>query len=137
MNVSREDKKVEALSRMKKFGYWGLAREAFRRRNAVFVSEAPIGAVYDMEPELKERVEEFEREHDALVYMVVRAFTAFGRMDSLLYVSDCREEWGMDNEDIGCGIAMSYTINWDAPDCSEFGSIGVRLGAGAGLLRTA
>lgn len=137
MMVSREEKKTEALRRMQKMGYWGQAREAFRKRNAVFVNEPPWGAVYDPEPELAEKIKKFEEENNALVYMVVRAFTAFGVMDSLLYVSDYKEEWEMDDEDIDNKIVMTYTINNDMPDCSEFGSIGFRLGSGAGLIRVA
>ena len=137
MNVSREQKKEEALKRMKKIRYWAQAKEAFRRSNRVFVNEPPFGAVYDLEPELAEMVKNFEEEHNALVYMVVRAFTDFGKMDSLLFVSDYPEEWEMDDEDLSDGIAMTYTVNYDMPDCSEFGSIGFRLGAGAGLVRVA
>ena len=137
MNVSREEKKVEALARMEKMGYWKPAKEQFRRANKVLVNEPPFGAVYEMEPELAKQVEEFESRYSALVYMVVRAFTAFGTCDSLLYVSDYPEEWGYDNADIEDGIVMTYTINNDAPECSEFGSIGYRLGAGAGLIRVA
>lgn len=135
MNVSREEKKTEALERMKKFGYWGRAREAFRRSNKVFVNEPPFGAVYDPEPYLAEEIKNFEKDNNALVYMVVRAFTEFGTMDSLLYVSDYPDEWEMDRDDMKYGLVMTYTINRDMPDCSEFGSIGVRLGSGAGLLR--
>lgn len=135
MKISMEEKKQEALERMKLWGYLGNAREAFRRRNQVFVNEPPFGAVYDMEPELAESVKEFESEHDALVYMVVRAFTDFGKMDSYLYVGDDKDEWEQDREDIRDKIVFSYIVNYDMPDCSEFGSIGVRLGAGAGLVR--
>ena len=137
MNVSREEKKIEAIKRMKELGYWGQAREAFRKRNAVFVNEPPFGAVYDPEPELAESIRKFENENNALVYMVVRAFTSFGKMDSYLYVSDYPEEWEMDHEDIKDKIVMTYTVNYDMPDCSEFGSIGFRLGSGAGLVRVA
>lgn len=137
MNVSREEKKAEAILRMKELGYWGRAREAFRKSNKVFVNEPPFGAVYDPEPDLADRIKEFEKENNALVYMVVRAFTKFGQMDSLLYVSDYPEEWEMDHDDIKDKIVMTYTINYDMPDCSEFGSIGFRLGSGAGLIRVA
>ena len=135
MKVSIEEKKAEALERMKMMGYWGQAREAFRKRNAVFVNEPPFGAVYDLDPQMKEDVKKFEQEHNALVYMVVRAFTVFGVLDSYLYVSDEKEEWDMDRADIAEGLVFTYTVNNDAPDCSEFGSIGYRLGAGAGLVR--
>ena len=137
MNVSREEKKVEAINRMKMLGYWGQAREAFRRRNAVFVNEPPFGAVYDPEPELAKDIENFEKENNALVYMVVRAFTRLGKMDSYLFVSDYPEEWEMDRDDIKSKVVMTYTVNYDMPDCSEFGSIEFRLGSGAGLVRVA
>jgi hypothetical protein len=137
MNISREEKKVEAIRRMEKVGYWKRAKEAFRRQNKVFVNEPPVGAVYDLEPDLADKVREFEEEYDALVYMVVRSFMWFGVCDSLLYVSDHEEEWDQDMDDLRNGYAFTYTINKDAPDCSEFGTIGIRLGAGAGLVRVA
>ena len=137
MLISREEKKAEAINRMKKLRYWAQAREAFRRSNRVFVTEPPVGAVYDLEPELAETVKRFEEENNALVYIVVRAFTSFGKMDSLLFVSDYREDWELDNEDLNDWIVMSYTINYDAPDCSEFGSIGVRPTIAGGLKRVA
>lgn len=137
MKVSMEQKKVEALERMKKVGYWGNAREVFRRSGKVLVNEPPFGAVYEMEPELEETVKKFEAEHNALVYAVVRSFTSFGKMDSLLYVGDDEEEWEYDRADLDDKIAFSYTINYDMPDCSEFGSIGFQMGAGAGYVRVA
>ena len=137
MKISREEKKLEAIKRMEKIGYWKQAKEKFRRSNKVFVNEPPFGAVYDLDLVIKEEVEKFEKEHDALVYMVVRANTVFGLMDSLLFVGDNADEWEMDMDDLSNGYAFTYTINHDAPDCSEFGSIGFRLGAGAGLVRVA
>ena len=137
MKVSVEEKKAEALERMKMFGYWGNAREVFRRSDKVLVNEPPFGAVYEMEDDVAKSVEEFEKEHNALVYMVVRAFAEFGVCDSYLYVSDDKDEWEYDREDIQNGCPFTYTVNKDAPECSEFGSIGVKLGAGAGLVRVA
>lgn len=137
MNISREEKKAEALARMKKIGYWGRAREAFRKSNKVFINEPPFGAVYDPNEKEAADIKEFEEKYNALVYAVVRTPMVFGLCDSYLYVSDSEEEWDMDNEDLSSGYAMTYTVNHDAPECSEFGSIGFRLGAGAGLVRTA
>lgn len=137
MNITREEKKNEALSRMVKMGYWKMAKEEFRRKNKIFVNEPPYGAVFDLEPELAEMVKAFEEEHNALVYMVVRAKCVFGLCDSLLFVSDRPDEWDLDNDDLRYHVAMSYTINHDDPDCSEFGSIGWKLGAGAGIVRVA
>ena len=41
----------------------------------------------------------------------------------------------MDNSDVSDGYPMTYTHNYDAPHCYEFGAIGVRQSFG-GLLRT-
>lgn len=134
MNITREIKKEEAIRRMKSLDIINDAINQFKREDIVMVSEPPFGALYWLNDEEKEMVEEFEEEYDALVYMVVRSFTNFGKMDSLLYVSDYEEEWEMDNADINDGYIMSYVINHDMPDCSEFGSIAIRSVSG-GLLR--
>ena len=135
MQVERDVKKIEAMMRMKKLRIWNEAIKSFRKHDLVLVTEPPIGAVYTMEPELEAEVRKFEKEHNALVYMVVRSFTTFGKMDSLLFVSDYEEEWSMDREEIDDGIVMTYTINWDMPDCSEMGSIAVERTAAGGLIR--
>jgi len=56
-------------------------------------------------------------------------------MYSLLYVSNHTEEWEMDRADIQEGRSFVYVVNKDMPDCSEFGTIGIRPLFG-GVLRT-
>lgn len=132
--ITREMKKEEAIKRMKALGIIDDAIKQFKNDDVVMVTEPPLGGLYWCSDEEKEMVRKFEEEHNALVYMVVRAFTQFGKMDSLLYVSDWQEEWEYENEDLRDGYAMSYTINHDMPDCSEFGSIAVKPMFG-GLIR--
>ena len=132
--ITREMKKEEAIKRMKALGIIDDAIKQFKNDDVVMVTEPPLGGLYWCSDEEKEMVRKFEEEHNALVYMVVRAFTQFGEMDSLLYVSDWQEEWEYENEDLRDGYAMSYTINHDMPDCSEFGSIAVKPMFG-GLIR--
>lgn len=134
MNVSREMKKQEAIKRLKALKIIDDAVRQFEKDDVVMVTEPPMGGLYWLEDEEKEMVKKFEEENNALVYMIVRAFTQIGNMDSLLFVSDYEEEWEYDNEDIVDGYVMSYTINHDMPDCSEFGSIVVKPTFG-GLLR--
>lgn len=134
MKNTREMKKQEAIKRMKALDIIDDAINQFENDDIVMVSEPPLGGLYWLNNEEKGMVAQFEKENDALVYMVVRAFTNFGRMDSLLYVSDYDEEWEMDNEDIADGIVMTYTVNHDIPEFSEFGSIAVKKMYG-GLLR--
>ena len=134
MKISREMKKVEAIKRMRVLDIIDDAIQQFTDDDVVMVTEPPMGGLYWLNDEEKKMVKEFEEENNALVYMVVRAFTQFGKCDSLLYVSDYDDEWEFDNEDIADGYVMTYTINHDAPDCSEFGSIAVKKMFG-GLLR--
>lgn len=134
MNIAMEIKKEEAIKRMKAMDIFDPAIKQFKEEGRVCVSEPPIGGLYWAEKELKERIEKFEKENNALVYLVVRAFTSFGKMDSLLFVGDYKEDWEVENEDIKDGIVFSYTINYDMPDCSEMGSIGYRS-IGGGIIR--
>lgn len=135
MNISREEKKIEAINRMKMMKIIPDAIKQFKKDDRIMVSEPPIGGLYYIEPELQEFVNNFEKENDALVFLVVRAFTNFGKMDSLLFVSDYKEEWEMDRDDIRDNICMSYTINYDMPDYSEFGSIGYKKMPSGSILR--
>lgn len=132
--ITREMKKEEAIKRMKALDIIDDAIEQFKNDNVIMVSEPPFGALYWCNDEEKEMIRKFEEENDALVYMVIREYTQFGKLDSLLFVSDYEEEWEMDHKDIADGYAMTYTINHDAPYCSEFGSIAFKPMFG-GLIR--
>ena len=100
------------------------------------VSEPPLGGLYWLKDSEKEMVEKFEKENNALVYLIVRTYTTIGKMDSIFYISDYEEDWILDNADISDGYAMTYTINYDTPDFSEFGMIGFKS-IGGGVIRTA
>ena len=136
MNVSMEIKKAEAIKRMKDLGVFAQTIQQFKTDNLVSYSEPPMGANYWLDDEQKAIVDAFEKEYNALVYFVIRSYTQFGKLDSFLYVSDYEDEWEMENEDIKDGISMAYVHNYDVPDFSEFGSIGVQERFG-GLIRTA
>ena len=134
MNIPRENKKVEAIQRMKKLHIIANAIRQFKDDDVVMISERPFGALYWLDEEQKKMVADFEKEYNALVYMVVRTNTEFGLLDSLLYVSDHEDEWEMDNVDIKAGYVLAYVVNHDCPDFSEFGSIAVKS-VGGGLVR--
>lgn len=136
MNISIEEKKAEAIRRMKMLGIFP---ETIKQFEAGYVSrsEPPFGAYYWVEGEELEALQKFEKEHDSLVYTVVRSYTRIGKMDSYLFVGDDRGEWELDQDDLKEGCAFTYTINYDDPECSEFGTIGIKLNIAAGLTRTA
>ena len=135
MNISREAKKAEAVQRMKMMDIFSETIKQFETKDLVSISEPPVGAFFGIDDEMKKMVQQFEKEYNTLVYMVIRSYTTIGRMDSFLFIGDQAEEWEMEHEDIENGIVFAYVKNYDAPDCSEFGSIGFRKTIAGGLIR--
>lgn len=135
MQVSREEKKKEAIKRMKLWGIYPETIKQFDKEELISMSEPPLGAYYWVDKETEEKIRDFEKSHNALVYSVIRSYTKVGILDSYLFVSDYLEEWGMDIEDISEHRALAYVYNHAWPDCSEFGSIGIERTAAAGLKR--
>lgn len=137
MNISTGEKKKEAVLRMKALGIFPETIRQFEEEGLVSISELPMGAFYWAEGEDLEHIRAFEAQHDALVYVVVRSIMSGDRMDCYLFVSDCPEEL---EQDRACASApedgvFSYVRNHDAPDCSEFGDIGLTRTPAAGLRR--
>ena len=135
MNISKEEKKMEAVVRMEALGIFPEIVKQFEAAGHVSISEPPFGAFYWAEGEDLERIRDFEEQYNVLVYVVVRSFTGIGKMDAYLYVSDHEEEWGLDWDGLKGMGPLAYVYNHDMPDCSEFGCIGIELSAAAGLLR--
>lgn len=136
MTVSREEKKTEAIVRMKKWGVYPPIVKQFKDKDLISESAPPLGACYWLSDEQMERIRAFEKQHNALVYHTIRSFTNIGELENYLYVSDYPEEWEQDREDIEYGQQLVYVLNHTMPDCSEFGSIGIEQTPAAGLRRT-
>ena len=138
MKVSFEEKKAEAIERMKMLGIYIPTIIQFDKENLVSVSEPPLGAFFWADDEDMKLIRNFEEKADALVYMVVRSYYKdFGRMDSYMFVSDYREEeWDIDRADLKNGQTLAYVYNADEPFFSEFGTIGIELTIAGGLRRT-
>jgi hypothetical protein len=136
MNITREDKKAEAIERMKLLDIFAETRKQFERDDYVSISEPPVGAFFWAEGEDLQRIREFEENRNVLVYLVIRSYTTFGKMDCYLYVSDHRDEWEQDREDLKNREPLCYVYNHDMPDCSEFGCVGIEKTCAAGLCRT-
>lgn len=139
MKVSREEKKLEAIKRMKALKLFAPCIREFKNHDEVQLTE-PFGGLYEFgsNDELNRYVEDFETEYSALVYHVIHSmFSVDGdiwEMYNLLYVSDHKEEWEMDHEDIEQGYAMAYVVNNAIPDYSEFGTIAIKNRMG-GIVR--
>lgn len=136
MKVSIEEKRAEAIKRMKAFGFFFDTVKLFEKNGTPLSSEPPWGAFYALNDQQKAAVHEFEEEYGGLVYSVIRSFhQELGVIDNLLYVSDEKDEWPWDWGDIENMCPCIYAVNYNTPEFSEFGSIGVKMGAGAGLIR--
>lgn len=136
MKVSIEEKRAEAIKRMKAFGFFSDTVKLFEKNGTPLSSEPPWGAFYALNDQQKAAVHEFEEEYGGLVYSVIRSFhQELVVIDNLLYVSDEKDEWPWDWGDIENMCPCVYAVNYNTPEFSEFGSIGVKMGAGAGLIR--
>lgn len=136
MKVSIEEKRAEAIKRMKAFGFFSDTVKLFEKNGTPLSSEPPWGAFYALNDQQKAAVHEFEEEYGGLVYSVIRSFhQELGVIDNLLYVSDEKDEWPWDWGDIENMCPCVYAVNYNTPEFSEFGSIGVKMGIGAGLIR--
>ena len=76
-----------------------------------------------LSPTEQEELRQMEAKYDIVVYMIIRAYTNIGTLDSFLYVSKYPDEWEMEREDIKSGIVMTYTINREDSLLSDWGSI--------------
>ena len=99
MNITKEEKKKEAVKRMQKLNIMPNAIKQFINSNTLMISKSLFGTLCWLNEEEKEMVKKFEEKYDTLVYMVVRSYTQFGVIDSLLYISDCKKR--MDNKSSG------------------------------------
>ena len=132
-----EDKKDEAVKRMNLLGIYPETIQQFEQDGYVSLSEPPFGAYFWVQGEDLERIRKFEDEYDALVYTVVRGrYQDIGVLDAYLFVGDKRDDWEDDIESFKRNEAFAYVYNRNDPWLSEFGFIGIKLGAGAGLVRT-
>lgn len=134
MEVSRIEKKKEAIKRMEVLDIYSETIRQFEEEGLVSYSEPPLGTNYWLTEEQRKIVRDFEEEHNALVYFGIRSYTEFGTLDSFLFVSKYENEWKLDNNDIKHGYAYAYVYNYDVPEYSEIGMIGVQPRLG-GLVR--
>lgn len=138
--IPRSKKKAEAVERMKKIGIFPETVKQFEQENLISQSLPPVGACFWIEGEQLQRVREFEKKYNSVVYFVIHGYYDFSgetvEMESYFYVSDYEEEWETDRQDLAEGQTLAYVQNISWPDCSEFGTIGFELTPAAGLRRT-
>ena len=134
MEDLRVKQKEQAIERMKKLGIMEQPIKEFEDEDKLNLSEV-AGYLYWLDDDEKEMVKKFEEENNALVYHIIKTNTNIGMLYNLLYVSEHVEEWDMDMDDLSEEQAFAYVLNKTMPDCSEFGTIGIKPSVG-GLIRT-
>lgn len=134
MENLRLEQKQEAIERMKMLDIYAQAIKDFEKEDVINVSEHG-GILFWLDDEQQAMVKNFEEKYNATVYHVIHNYTEFGELYSLLYVSQHKEEWDYDKDDIRHHCAFVYVVNKDEESFSEFGSIGIKSQFG-GLVRT-
>ena len=136
MKATKEEMKQEALVRMKLLGLQYNVIRDFEAKETIYYSLGALGLLYLAFGEVVKVVQKFENQTGYLVYHVIDNNTSIGRMLTLLYVSTEMDEWAADKQDLQEGCPLAYVENITYPDCSEFGSVGVKPFNG-GVVRTA
>ncbi len=130
-------KKKKAIEIMKKMDIYKPYIRGFEESNKICFFEQYGGYWAEQEPALYEKIKEFEKEYDCIVYAVTHELTEFGELFDFLIVTDDPDEW----DDIVYSEGnrhMVYAYVWNKTDdfCSEFGSITIQS-FGGGIKRIA
>jgi len=137
INVPFAEKKAEAAGRMKMMNIYGPIIRDMRGGKIQFYA-GPLGGGYYLTEAMKKAVTDFEKNGKRLVWGVILTRTTGGEEHwSMLYVSDNKEEWAQDRQDLAEGCPIAYVYNATCPEFSELGSIGVRKNLGGTLTRVA
>lgn len=136
----------EAINRLRllqtKYGLLENVVNEFEKEDVLYYSEyvnkqcpAILYWVSNKE-EYTQAIREFEEKHNALVYHAILTRTVFGTLLTLLYVTEEKEVWKEDREQLQEGLPLAYIINLEDDNCSEFGGIQI-TGVMGGIVRTA
>ena len=138
--------KNEALNRLRilqmKYGLLENVIKEFQADDTIYYSEYINkniqGILYwiSNEEEYVNAIKEFEEKHQAKVYHAILSPMEYGRILSVLYVSQHQDEWKMDRDDLNDGMPLAYCINLDDDTTSEFGAIQITK-ANGGISRIA
>ena len=137
MNITTENKTQQAIELMGKLDIYKPYIKGFRENNKVCFFENFGGFWAEQEPELMTKIQEFEKEHNCLVYAVTHEYLEFGECYDFLYISDYEEDWDEMLYPQG-NMYYVFAYVWNKTDdwCSEFGTIGIRS-FGGGIKRVA
>lgn len=136
MNILNEKKKEKAIELLEELEIYKPYINAFKKENRLCYFENNFAGFWvDENPELLDKVREFEEKRNCLVYAVTHEFTEVGELYDFLFVPDYEEYWEFLVEPYHEEyFAYSYTWNKSDEPCSEPGAIIVRK-YGGGIRR--
>ena len=140
--MTREKQKQEAIKRMKILKMLPSVIEEFETKDIVFYSESLSkdfqGILYwvSNKEEFVQVIKDFEEKYEALVYHAILGHYDFGTCLSLLFVSNDKSEWITYRNVLKENLDYAYVHNFDVPEFSEFGTIGLKPVNG-GIVRIA
>lgn len=117
-------KKEKAVEILKKLNIYKPYINGFQKKGDVCFFEGYGGHWAYQEPELIDKIKEFEDSHNALVYAVTHEFTDFGECYDFMFVPNCKDEWDDLVIDMHNKTFCVFAYVWDKDDeWSEFGDI--------------
>ena len=134
VNISREEKKIEAIKRMKMLKIFPGTINQFEKDDLVSISEPPNGHYFLLSDKERALADKLEEKYGILIYTAIRS-GSLGPFISFLFVSDDKDEWWMEQRDVQYKEPIAYVYNTEDPEMSEFGSISIAQSIGGGLLR--
>ncbi len=133
-----DEMKEEALFRMKEVIDYTDIIDHFEETGLPQVYEPPYGASYSLEEDELEKVREIEGSRNILVWGIVRCFMMYNRqkvtVDCMLHVSQDKNEWEQERQDLRNGFPFVYTVMKEYP-VIDHGHINVYKTKGGTLLR--
>lgn len=109
---------------------------AFKNKCLVQISTRPYGKFIPLPEDEAIALRDFEKKAGVIVYMVLRAVTLYGTLDSCLFVGCAPDNWKNERDELKEGCTDTYTINRESPSCSELGYIDFKHTQSRGLVRT-
>ena len=125
MFATEKELKTEAIRRMKLLSLNEECIDVFDKEDRVMIAVSPFGIFANPNEQTMAEIKAFEEEVGAKVYFVIKSAEDYGLCYSYIYVSKYKEDWWYDDEGIPNNVLMTYTVNRDYEECSEFGNIAV------------
>lgn len=132
--VSEEEMIEEAIKRMKILKLHKNVIKEFEQERKLNKSDFNMGILFWLDNEEEKIVKELEKKYNFIVYHIINSYSNLGETYEILFVSNNKDEWSAEKEDLTNGYAMAWVEVLNYPKNSEFGYIGVEARNG-GVVR--